>query len=204
VPTFNIYEANRDLMRARRADWHDKYTHKTLWSYYQPQRGGHGSYWYNWTTQNEIEWRESYRIWMQFINDYKNLGGRVCAGSDSGFIYQLYGFGLMREFELLQEAGFHPLEVLRATTLHAAELLGVDGETGTVEVGKRADLLVHDENPLGDFKLLYGTGAMRLNDATRQVEWRHCLSATIKDGVVYDPRELLEDVAAIAAESRVA
>ncbi len=199
VPTFNIYEANRDLMRARRADWHEKYTAKTLWDYYQPQRGGHGSYWYKWTTQNEIEWKESYRIWMQFINDYKNLGGRVCAGSDSGFIFQLYGFGLMREFELLQEAGFHPLEVLRATTSHAAALLGIEEETGTVEAGKRADLLVHDENPLADFKLLYGTGAMRLNDATRRVEWHHCLSATIKDGMVFDPRALLADVEAMVA-----
>jgi imidazolonepropionase len=124
----------------------------------------------------------------------------VCAGSDSGFIFQLYGFGLMREFELLQEAGFHPLEVLRAATSHAAELLGIGDETGTVEAGKRADLLVHDENPLGDFKLLYGTGAMRLNDATRSVEWRHCLSATIKDGMVFDPRELLADVEAMVAE----
>jgi imidazolonepropionase len=204
VPTFNIYEANRDLMRARRADWHDTYTAKTLWDYYQPQRGGHGSYWYSWTTQNEIEWKESYRTWMQFINDYKNRGGRVCTGSDSGFIYQLYGFGLMREFELFQEAGFHPLEVLRAATLHAADLLGIGEETGSIEVGKRADLLVHDENPLGDFKLLYGTGAMRLNDATRQVEWHHCLSATIKDGMVFDPAELLADVAAMVAEGKAA
>jgi imidazolonepropionase len=200
VPTFNIYEANRDLMRARRADWHDKYTAKTLWNYYQPQRGGHGSYWYKWTTQNEIEWRGHYRIWMQFINDYKNLGGRVCTGSDSGFIFQLYGFGFIREFELLQEAGFHPLEVLRAATSHAADLVGLSDETGSVEVGKRADLLVHDENPLEDFKLLYGTGAMRLNDETRSVEWHHCLSATIKAGMIYDPRQLLADVEAMARQ----
>ncbi len=202
VPTFNIYEANRDVMRARRADWHEKYTHQTVWKYFQPQRGGHGSYWTKWTTQNELEWKEHYRIWMQFINDYKNRGGRVCAGSDSGFIFQLYGFGLMREFELLQEAGFHPLEVLRATTSHAADLLGIGDVTGTLEVGKRADILVHDQNPLADFKLLYGTGAMRLNDATGGVEWHHCLSSTIKDGVVFDTRELLADVEAMAAASK--
>ncbi len=60
MPTFNVYDANRDLMRIRRADWHAQYTDKTLWSYFQPQRGGHGAYWYNWTTQNEVEWRQTY------------------------------------------------------------------------------------------------------------------------------------------------
>jgi imidazolonepropionase len=194
VPTFNIYDANRDLMRARRADWHDDYTWKAIWKYFQPQRGGHGAYWYRWSTTNEIEWKQNYRLWMQFINEYKNLGGRVCAGSDSGFIFQIYGFGFVRELELLQEAGFHPLEVLRAATSLGAELLGVDGDTGTVDVGRRADLLVHDQNPLEDFKLLYGTGAMRLNDETGQVEWKRSLRHTIKGGVVYDTEQLLADV----------
>jgi hypothetical protein len=201
VPTLNVYDANRDLMRTRRADWHDRYTHKTLWKYFQPQRGGHGSYWYRWTTQNEVEWRETFLLWMQFLQDYKNRGGRVCAGSDSGFMYQLYGFGFVRELELLQEAGFSPLEVLRAATAYGAELLGIEDETGTVEVGKRADLLVHDANPLDDFKLLYGTGAMRLNDDTRAVDWHNSLVLTIKDGVLFDPVQLLSDVRAMVEQS---
>jgi len=194
VPTFNIYDANRDLMRARRADWHDDYTWKAVWKYFQPQRGGHGAYWYRWSTTNEIEWKQNYRLWMQFINEYKNLGGRVCAGSDSGFIFQIYGFGFIRELELLQEAGFHPLEVLRAATAESAALLGLDGDTGVVDLGKRADLLVHDQNPLEDFKLLYGTGAMRLNDDTGKVEWQRALRYTIKAGMVYDTEQLLADV----------
>src|SRR3546814_5457833 len=76
---------------------------------------------------------------MQFLNDYKNLGGRVCAGSDSGFIYQIYGFGLIRELELLQEAGFNPLEVWKAATIDGAELLGLEEVTGSVDVGKRSE-----------------------------------------------------------------
>ena len=63
---------------------------------------------------------------MEFINEYKNRGGRVTAGSDSGFIFQLYGFAYIRELELLREAGFHPLEVIRAATLNGAEALGMD------------------------------------------------------------------------------
>ncbi|MEN5161494.1 amidohydrolase family protein [Achromobacter spanius] len=201
VPTFNIYDANRDLMRARRADWHDEYTWKAVWRYFQPQRGGHGAYWYRWSTTNEIEWKQNYRLWMQFINEYKNLGGRVCAGSDSGFIYQIYGFGFIRELELLQEAGFHPIEVLRAATSHSAALLGIDDDTGSIDVQKRADLLIHDQNPLTDFKLLFGTGAMRLNDDTAKVEWKRCLQTTIKSGVVYDTAQLLADVRAMVRDS---
>lgn len=201
VPTFTIYDANRDLMRARQADWHRDYAWKSMWKYFQPQRGGHGSYWYRWSTQNEVEWKQNYRLWMAFINEYKNRGGRVCTGSDSGFIYQIFGFGYIRELELLQEAGFHPLEVIRAATSQGAALCGLEDEIGSVEVGKRADLLVHDHNPLTDFKLLYGTGAMRLNEATNGVEWLCGLRLTIKDGIVYDTAELLADVRRMVDES---
>jgi len=201
VPTFTIYDANRDLMRARQADWHQPYAWKSMWKYFAPQRGGHGSYWYRWSTQNEIEWKENYRLWMSFINEYKNRGGRVCTGSDSGFIYQIFGFGYVRELELLQEAGFHPLEVIRAATSQGAALCGLEDEIGTVEVGKRADLLVHDHNPLEDFKLLYGTGAMRLDEATNSPKFVRGLKLTIKDGIIYDTAELLADVRKMVEES---
>ena len=85
---------------------------------------------------------------MTFINEYKNRGGRVTAGSDSGFIYQLYGFAYIRELELLQEAGFHPLEVIRSATMYGAEALGMEKEIGTVEVGKLADFVILEENPI--------------------------------------------------------
>ena len=92
-PTFNIYEANRDLHRARRRqEWHEEYTMPNLWRFYQPSRVSHGSYWHDWGTEEELMWKENYRLWMTFVNEYKNRGGRVTTGSDSGFIYQLYGF----------------------------------------------------------------------------------------------------------------
>ena len=72
-----------------------------------------GSYWFDWTTEHEVAWRENYRLWMTFLNDYKNHGGRVTTGSDAGYIYKIYGFGFIQELELFREAGFNPLEVLR-------------------------------------------------------------------------------------------
>lgn len=194
VPTFNIYEANRNLMRARRAEWHEAYTLPSLWEFYRPDREAHGSYFFYWTTEDEVAWREQYDRWMTFVNDYKNRGGRVAAGSDSGFIYQLYGFGYIRELELLREAGLLPLTVLRAATLNGAEALGLDDEIGTVEPGKKADLVIVEENPLENLKVLYGTGALRLNDETGAVERVGGVQWTIKDGIVYDARALLEDV----------
>jgi len=192
-PTFNIYDANRDVMRARNADWHAEYTIPSLWQFYQPSRISHGSYWHAWGTEQEVAWKENYRLWMTFINEYKNRGGRVTAGSDSGFIYQLYGFGYIRELELLREAGFHPLEVIRSATLYGAEALGMDAEIGTVEAGKLADLVLVEENPLADLKTLYGTGVVRLtedNEVVRAGGVRY----TIKDGIIYDAIQLREDV----------
>jgi imidazolonepropionase len=204
VPTMTIYDANRDLMRFRRADWHDDYTWPSMWRYFQPARGGHGAYWYRWSVTNEIEWKGHYRLWMQFLNAYKNRGGRVCTGSDSGFIFQIFGFGYVRELELLQEAGFNALEVLRSATILGAELLGIDNETGSIEVGKSADLLILDENPLDDWKLLYGSGALRLNDETGKAEWRRALRHTIRAGLVFDVEELLADIRAMVAAEKEA
>ena len=71
------WNAGRDVMRMRNADWHDKYTIPSLWDFYQPNRNAHGSYWFNWTTADEVEWKNNYRIWMEFLNEYKNRGGKV-------------------------------------------------------------------------------------------------------------------------------
>ena len=192
-PTFNIYEANRDLHRARRQEWHEEYTMPGLWRFYQPSRISHGSYWHDWGTEEELMWKENYRLWMTFVNEYKNRGGRVTAGSDSGFIYQLYGFAYIRELELLREAGFHPLEVIRAATLFGAQAIGMEDKIGSVEVGKLADLIVIDENPLKNFKYLYGTGAVKLSE-DNEIYRAGKVDFTIKDGVFFNAETLLEDV----------
>lgn len=192
-PTFNIYEASRDLHRARRLEWHETYTMPKLWMFFQPSRISHGSYWHYWGTEEEVHWRENYRLWMTFVNEYKNRGGRVTAGSDSGFIFQLYGFAYIRELELLREAGFHPLEVIRSATLYGAEALGLDKEIGSVEVGKLADLIIIDQNPLQNLSCLYGTGAIKLNDENK-VERVGGVKYTIKDGIIFDAKQLLLDV----------
>jgi imidazolonepropionase-like amidohydrolase len=145
---------------------------------------------------------------MDFLNDYKNAGGIVTTGSDSGFIYKLYGFDYIRELELLREAGFHPLEVLRAATYHGARQLhkpkGMEDnlEFGVVRVGMKADLIVVDRNPLENLKVLYGTGTPMLNDETGELEQVGGIIYTIKDGIVYDAKLLLADVREMVRQAR--
>jgi imidazolonepropionase-like amidohydrolase len=103
--------------------------------------------------------------------------------------------------ELLQEAGFHPLEVRRAATIHAAQVLKMDDQIGSIRPGKLADLVLTEHNPLANFKVLYGTGHFRLNSEnqpTREGGVRY----TIKDGIVYDARELLADVREMVKKAR--
>ncbi|WP_417657824.1 amidohydrolase family protein [Pseudidiomarina aestuarii] len=200
-PTLTIYEASRDLMRERRAIWHEEYTLPTLWDFFTPSRYAHGSYWFDWTTDHEVAWRKNFTQWMTFLNDYKNHGGRVTTGSDSGYIYKIYGFGYIRELELLREAGFNALEVIQAATLNGAEALGMESEIGSVIPGKKADLVIVKENPLRNFKVLYGTGHYQLDDNNQPIRTKG-IRYTIKDGIVYDAQALLADVREIVARAK--
>jgi imidazolonepropionase-like amidohydrolase len=205
-PTFTIYSAGRHVMAFRNAEWHDKYTLPSLMDFYTPSRTSHGAYWYDWTTEDEIAWRNYYQVWFKLVNDYKKMGGRVTAGSDSGFIYQTYGFGFINELEMLQEAGFHPLEVIQAATMNGAITLAEPKhqapEFGMVRAGTLADMVIVDQNPLQNFKVLYGNGAVRLNDKTGKPERVGGVKYTIKDGIVYDAKQLLADVAAMVEKQK--
>ncbi|MGH7483177.1 MAG: amidohydrolase family protein [Longimicrobiales bacterium] len=204
-PTMTIYVASRDVMRARNADWHDAYTLPSQWDFYQPNRFAHGSYWFDWTTADEVAWKNFYDVWMGWLDDYNDRGGRIAVGSDAGFIYQLYGFGFIQELELLQEAGLHPLEVVRAATLYGAEAIREPDagplDFGLIRPGARADLIVVDGNPLANFKILYGTGHLRLDD--ENTPYRHRgLKYTIKDGIIFDAQRLLADVREMVSEAK--
>ena len=205
-PTMVAYLTGRDMIHHMAAPWHASYTLPSLWDYYAPSRTNHGSYWYYWTTWDEVAWRNFFRVWMEFLNDYKNMGGRVTASSDAGFIYNTPGFSTVQEMELLQEAGFHPLEVIRSATFHAAETLarpkGQDPEIGAVRPGMLADLMIVDHNPIENLKVLYGTGALKLNDETGKPDQVGGVRWTIKDGIIYDAKQLLADVAKMVEEQR--
>ena len=75
--------------------------------------------------------------------------------------------------------------------------LRCDGDAEAQRPGLLADLVIIDETPLANLKALYGTGAVKLNDETGQPERVGGVKYTIKDGIVYDAKALLADVAAM-------
>jgi imidazolonepropionase-like amidohydrolase len=199
-PTLNIYEASRDLQRAQNQPWFTDYLHPALEEFFKPNPAHHGSYFIGWSSTDETYWKENYRIWMAALREFEQRGGIVGAGEDAGFIYQMYGFGLIRELELHQEAGFHPLKVIQHATGNNARILGQENQLGRVRVGYLADLIVVNGNPLENFKVLYPIGVDQIKDGklvhTGGVEW------TIKDGIPYHGPTLLVEVKEMVARAR--
>ena len=121
-PTLDIYEASRDLQRARTQPWFGDYLHPTLEEYFRPDPSNHGSYFFGWTSTDETFWKENYQIWMRALREFDRRGGLIGISEDAGFIYQMYGFGFLRNLELHQEAGFHPLKIIQQATGNNARL----------------------------------------------------------------------------------
>jgi imidazolonepropionase-like amidohydrolase len=86
------------------------------------------------------------RAQLSVIKALHDAGVTIVAGTD----YGLPGFSLLRELELYVEAGFTPLEAIRSATIVPAEVMGMSKEVGTIEVGKRADFVVLDGDPLAN------------------------------------------------------
>jgi imidazolonepropionase-like amidohydrolase len=82
------------------------------------------------------------------VSEIVARGGRITAGTDSPIVP--YGLALHVELQLLVEAGLSPFEALRSATLWAAEAVGVGADLGSIEVGKLADLIVVEGDPLAN------------------------------------------------------
>src|ERR1700733_10691897 len=96
----------------------------------------------------------------------------IVAGTDQG----VPRYSLHRELELYVEAGFTPLEAIQAATIQSARAIGLENESGSLEPGKRGDVLLLDADPLADIH------------NTRKV-WR-----TVAAGAVYEPAPLWRSV----------
>lgn len=125
----------------------------------------------------ESQWPELFRRAQAFERAFVEAGGLLAAGVDpTGLGGALPGFGDQRNFELLIEAGFTPVEALRIMTLNGARVLGEDDEYGSIEVGKRAELVVIEGDPIA-----------------RPAEIRD-VRIVFKDGLGYDSEKLIESV----------
>jgi len=114
---------------------------------------------------------------VEFERAFVKAGGLLMAGADpTGNGSALAGFADQRNIELLVAGGFTLAEAIRIATLNGAKFLGVDDQTGSIAVGKRADLVVIDGDP-----------SSRVEDIER-------MRIVFKDGVGYDCAKLLDSV----------
>ena len=215
-PTFSIYEASRDLARAQNQPWFRDYLHPSMEEFFKSSVDNHGSYFFGWTSTEEARWKQQYRIWMDAVREFATKGGLVTTGDDAGYIYSLYGFGISRELELQEEAGFQPLEVIEHATWNGAKLLGMSDRLGKVREGFSADLLVVNGNPLDNLKLLNPAGAdvMLLNGRpvsngaavgpNDRIQSAHGggIEWTIKEGIPYHVPTLMREVREMVTRAR--
>jgi imidazolonepropionase-like amidohydrolase len=109
---------------------------------------------------------------LRIVRALHDAGVPVVAGTDEG----IPGHSVHREIELYVEAGFTPMEAIQAATIVSARAMKLDAELGTIEPGKRADLIVLDANPLDRIQNIRG------------VRW------TVRDGRLYDAGRLWQSV----------
>jgi imidazolonepropionase-like amidohydrolase len=109
---------------------------------------------------------------VEAVGVLHRAGIRIVAGTDQ----TVPGYSLHREMELYVQAGFTPMEAIQAATLVPAQVMGLDKELGTIEPGKRADMIILTANPLNDIH------------NSRQVE------SVITNGTLYNCAELWKSV----------
>jgi imidazolonepropionase-like amidohydrolase len=128
-------------------------------------------------------WDKLLRIEMAFELAFARAGGLLAAGSDpTGHGGIVAGFSNQREIVLLVEAGFTPAEAIRIATLNGARLLGRDAEIGSIQKGKRADLVVIRGNP-----------EETITDITH-------VETVFKNGIGYDPEKLRASVSGLVGK----
>ncbi len=198
--------------------WFEDYPHPTMEEYWKPNLQMHGSYFFGWTNTQEVRWKKDMDVWMGLLREFANKGGVITVGDDAGFIYNLYGFGIVREMELMEEAGFHPLEVIKHATVNGARMIGMEDRLGRVRQGYVADLLVVNGNPLENLRVLnpYGVDQVTVNgrvvsnysgeivpgDPNVKVVHGGGIEWTIKDGIPYHVPTLMKEVKEMVAKAR--
>ena len=99
---------------------------------------------------NIQEARKQLDLQYQLIKELHDAGVGVLLGADAPQIFNVPGFATLRELELMVKAGLSEYEAIKTATVNPAEYLGLSESFGTIEVGKRADLILLSKNPLDD------------------------------------------------------
>ena len=107
--------------------------------------------------------KRSLDISMANLDSALTAGVTVAMGSDAGNAGMPHGATVLRELQLMHQAGMTPMQVLTAATRNGATVIGQEQRLGTLEVGKLADLIVVDGDPLADLSALGNVELVVLN-----------------------------------------
>ena len=136
--------------------------------------------------------QQYYALQLKVVKTMKTNGVKMLAGTDLGGGWVVPGFSLHQEFTQLAAAGLSPLEVLQMTTLNGAEFVKRQSTMGTVEVGKNADLVVLDANPIADVANLDKISAVFLRGKYYSRSALDKLLDTVKAAYAAQPLRALE------------
>ncbi|GAB5415260.1 MAG: amidohydrolase family protein [Congregibacter sp.] len=111
--------------------------------------------------------RDAYPVMLDFIGELSDAGAGLMIGTDSPVAGYVPGFTVIDEIQSFQEAGLTTFEALASATVYPARYLGIEADRGTVAIGKRADLVLLDKNPLEDLEALWAIHGVFLNGRWR-------------------------------------
>ena len=97
---------------------------------------------------------------LKLVKLFDEAGVKMMTGTDFGGQWLVAGFSLHQEIDLLAQAGLSPLKILQMTTLNGAKFLGRESTMGTVDVGKDANLVLLDANPIASARNLHRIAAV--------------------------------------------
>lgn len=123
---------------------------------------------------NESTAQQLYNLYLKLVKTYDSAGVKMMTGTDTGAggEWRTSAYSLHQEFDELEKAGISPLHVLQMATLNGAEYLGRLDDIGTIDVGKYADIVLLNENPINSVQNL------------------HKIDSVIRAGAYHDNREL--------------